>query len=202
MSEQHRDVLTDEDESMKKQLVIFGMILLPSLAMAATPDFSGTWSRSAANSDPAPNLMYWMTRAAPAAPRAGGAGQRAPEVLLTIQQDAKGLHVSETNAIVRDYTLDGAPHTRDTDTGIQKAVVTAKVQGDTLEIDTTQPFGGMPGNATLTIKEVWALSQDGKTLTITTTRDVPARQQTYKQVYNLTQAQPGAVCSAGCVVLK
>ena len=70
------------------------------------------------------------------------------------------------------------------DTGIQKATVTASLQGDTLVIGTTQPYGGMPGNATLEVKEVWSLSPDGKILTITTTRTVPAVQKTFKQVYN------------------
>ena len=99
---------------------------------------------------------------------------------MTIQQDAKSLKQSESQAIVRNYVLDGAPHTRSTDTGIQKAEVTAKLQGDSLVIETTEPFGGMPGNVGLKIKEVWTLSPDGKTLTIITTRDIPARHQEYK----------------------
>jgi hypothetical protein len=185
---------------MKRQLLTLGMIFLPALAMAAVPDFNGTWARSAANSDPAPNVAYWTTRTA--ATTGGGGGQRAPEVILTIRQDGKSMHVAESSNVVRDYTLDGAPHTRATDTGIEKAAVTAALQGDTLVIETIQPYGGMPGNATLKVKETWALSADGKTLTITTTRDVAARQQAYKQVYNRTQAQPGAICSAGCVVPK
>jgi hypothetical protein len=190
---------------MKKQLLMLGMILLPTLALAATPDFNGSWARDSANSDPVPNLMYWMTRVAPAAPRGGGGaaggggGQRAPQVVMTIQQDAKSLRQAESQSIVRNYILDGSPHTRTTDTGIQKAEVTAKLQADNLVIETTEPFGGMPGNVTLKVKEVWSLSPDGKTLTITTTRDIPARHQEYKQVYTRTQAQPGAMCSAGCV---
>ena len=201
---------------MKKLLLMLGMILLPTLAMAATPDFNGSWARDSANSDPVPNLMYWMTRVAPAAPRGGGSAaapggaaagragggggqQRAPQVVMTIQQDAKGLRQAESQSVVRDYILDGSPHTRTTDTGIQKAEVTAKLQADNLVIETIGPFGGMPGNVTLKVKEVWSLSPDGKTLTITTTRDIPARHQEYKQVYIRTQAQPGAMCSAGCV---
>jgi hypothetical protein len=57
----------------------------------------------------------------------------------------------------------------------------------------------MPGNVGLKIKEVWTLSPDGKTLTILTTRDIPARHQEYKQVYIKTQAKGGEMCSAGCV---
>jgi len=101
---------------------------------------------------------------------------------------------------VRNYVLDGKAHTRTTDTGIEKAVVTAAMQGDNLVIETAEPFGGMPGNDTLKVKEVWSLSPDGKTLTIITTRDIPARHQEYKQVYTKTQDQSGAMCSAGCVV--
>jgi hypothetical protein len=192
---------------MKKQLLMLGMMLLPTLAMAATPDFNGTWARDSANSDTVPNQMYWMTRVAPAAPRGGGAAaggrQRAPQVqVMTINQDAKSLHQAESQSIVRNYILDGSPHPRATDTGIQKAEVTAKLQADNLVIETAEPFGGMPGNVTLKIKEVWSLSPDSKTLTITTTRDVPARHQEYKEVYTRTQDQPGAMCSAGCVTPK
>jgi len=186
---------------MKKQLLMLGMILIPTLAMAATPDFNGSWTRNNASSDPAPNTMYWTTRAAGGGGGfGGGAGRRAPEIVMTVREDAKGMHVSESNAIARDYVLDGKPHTRPTDTGIEKADVTAQLQGDTLVIETKEPYGGMPGNATLTTKQTWALSPDGNTLTVTTTRDVAARHQTYKQVYTRTQTQPGAICSAGCVV--
>jgi hypothetical protein len=197
---------------MKKQLLMLGMILLPTLAMAATPDFSGTWARDSANSDLVPDLSYWMTRVAPPAPRpaggavaAGGGGQRpAPVVLLTVHQDAKTLHVVDSQSLIHEYTLDGdgSPHTKPMDTGIQKAQVTAQLQADNLVIETTEPFGGMPGNVTLKVKEVWSLSADGKTLTIITTRDIPARHQEYKQVYTRTQAQPGTICSDGCVVRK
>jgi hypothetical protein len=200
---------------MKKQLLMLGMImiLLPTLAMAATPDFSGTWARDSANSDPVPDLSYWMTRVAPPAPRppgggaaaGGGGGQRpAPVVLLTIHQDAKTLHVVDSQSLIHEYTLDGdgSPHTKPMDTVIQKAEVTAKLQADNLVIQTTEPFGGMPGNVTMKVKEVWSLSPDGKTLTITTTRDIPARHQEYKQVYTRTQAQLGTICSDGCVVPK
>jgi hypothetical protein len=205
---------------MKKQLLMLGMILLPTLALAATPDFSGTWARDSANSDPVPDLSYWMTRMAPPAPRppagtpagggaaaggrAGGGLRPAPVVLLTVKQDAKTLHVVDPQSLIHEYTLDsdGSPHAKPMDTGIQKAEVTAKLQADSLVIESAEPFGGMPGNVTLKVKEVWSLSPDGKTLTITTTRDIPARHQEYKQVYTRTQAQPGMICSDGCMTPK
>ena len=65
-----------------------------------------------------------------------------------------------------------------------KAAITAGIQGDTVVISTTQPWGGMPGNVSLEIKEVWSLSPDGKVLTVTTNRNTPALQNSYKTVYN------------------
>lgn len=183
---------------MKKHLLMLGMILVPALAMAAQPDFNGAWVRNAAGSDPVPNQMYWLTRSGNT--MGGGGGRGNQQVTLNIHQQGNTLQVSQSNMIQRDYTLDGKPHTRPTDTRIQKATDTATLQGDSLVIDTAEPYGGMPGNATLNIKEVWSLSPDGKTLTITTARDVPARQEKYKEVYTRAQAQPGAICSAGCIV--
>jgi hypothetical protein len=208
---------------MKRQLLMLmvGIMFLPALAMAAAPDFSGSWARDNANSDPAPSTR-WLTMsagtggggggrgaapagapgnaAAPArgnAPAGGGRGF-APPAILTVHQDANKLQVV-SQGVSHDYMLDGKPHTVPTDTGIEHAEITANVQGDMLVIETTEPYGGMPGNATLNVKEAWSLSPDGNTLTITTTRDVPAEKQTFKQVYNKTQAQPDSICSAGCI---
>jgi hypothetical protein len=179
----------------KLLMLMLAIALLPALAMAA-PDFNGTWTLNKAGSDPAPNLMYWLTRAGPTM----GGGRGNAEVTITVHQDAKGMQVADAQTARRDYMLDGKPHSRATDTGVEKAVVTANLAGDNLVIETEEPYGGMPGNATLKTKEAWSLSADGKTLTITTSRDVPAKHETYKQVYTRTQAQPGAICSAGCVV--
>jgi hypothetical protein len=202
---------------MKKQFLLLGMLLLPTLAIAATPDFNGSWVRNGAASDPAPNTMYWMTRTAPpagppagarTAPPAGaggggrGGGGGGPRQLMTVHVEGKTMQVTESNVLDRAYTLDGSAHTIPTDTGIQKESVTATLQSDSLVIDTTEPYGGMPGNATLKVKQVWTISPDGKTLTITTTRDVPAKKLTYKQVYDRTETQPAAICSDGCMVPK
>ena len=174
-------------------LLVLGMAFLglTVLAMAA-PNFSGSWVRDNAKSDPAPNTAYWLTRDTGGGGGRGGGGGggrgagggRGPQVDMTIQQDANSLQVTDPQGAIRKYTLDGKPFTKTMDTGIQKATVTANLQGDTLVIGTTQPYGGMPGNATLEVKEVWSLSPDGKILTISTTRTVPAVQKTFKQVYN------------------
>ncbi len=181
---------------MKKHILMLGMILLPTLAMAATPDFSGSWVRNAAGSDPIPNQMYWMTRAG----NAMGGGGRNPEVVLNVHQNGKTLTVADSQSPQRNYVLDGAAHTRKTDTGIQKATETSTLQADnSVVVETTEPFGGMPGNIELKMKAVWTLSADGKTLTIVTTRDIPARVQTYKEVYTWRPPTPDMLCSAGCV---
>lgn len=103
---------------------------------------------------------------------------------MTVQQDAKTLQVTDPQGAIHKYTLDGKPSTIGLETEMGKAAVSASLQGDTLVIATTRPYGGMPGNITLQIKEVWSLSPDGKTLTITTTHTTPAIEKIYKQVYN------------------
>ena len=175
---------------MRKQiLTIAGLAFLamPILAVAA-PNFSGDWLRDNAKSDPAPNTAYWLTRSDPAGGgAAGGRGGRGggggPKIVITVKQDANTLSYSQGAGAVHTYKLDGKPFTQPMDTGIQKATVTASFKGDTLVVDSQEPYGGMPGNATLNVKEEWALSPDGKTLTVTTTRDVPAVIKTFKQVY-------------------
>ena len=104
--------------------------------------------------------------------------------MTTVQQDANTLTVTSPSGAVQKYTLDGKPFSKPTDTGVAKAMISATAQGNTLLITPTQPWGGMPGNASLEIKEVWSLSPDGKVLTVTTHRNTPALQNSFKTVYN------------------
>ena len=159
---------------------------LPAASFAAA-NFSGSWVRDASKSDPVPMTMYWLTRpneAGIGGGRGGPGGGRGPQVPTVIQQDANSLEMTSPQGEVRKIVTDGKPHTERTATGVQKATITASMQGDTLTVGTTQPWGGMPGNISLDIKEVWSLSPDGKTLTITTTRTDAAVVKTYKEVYN------------------
>jgi hypothetical protein len=154
----------------------------------AAPDFSGSWVQDNAKSERVPEPL-WLTRA-PAGGRGGGGRAGGPggrgnaDVLMTVQQDANSLQVTDPQGAIRKYTLDGKPSTIATETGIEKAAVTANLQGDTLVLGSTRPYGGMPGNVTLKVKEVWSLSADGKTLTITTTHTTPAVEKNFKQVFN------------------
>lgn len=179
---------------MKKTLMMLGLMLLPTVAMAA-PNFSGTWLRNGAKSDPDPYPLYWITRAGPEF------HGRNFKYYMYVSQKAATLQVSDPEHPVRNYSLDGKPHSRITDNMMAKAVVTAAMQGNVLKIDTTQPYGSMPGNVTLQQKEIWSLSPDGKTLTITITRESPARTETLKEVFDRTQGMDDTLCSAGCVVL-
>jgi hypothetical protein len=145
----------------------------------AEPDFTGTWVRDAAKSDVVPNTMYWLTRGVDAG---GGRGRNA-QTVIEVQQSAGRMQVTDQARPLRTLTLDGKPHTVPTDTGIQTASVVATVRGQTLTVETTQPFGGMPGNATLKIIETWSLSPDGKVLTIRTERDTPALRQSFSELY-------------------
>ena len=146
----------------------------------ADPDFSGTWVRDGAKSDVVPNTMYWLTRGV----EAGGGRGRNAQIAIDVQQSAGRMQVTDPARPLRTFVLDGKPHAVPTDTGIQTATVVATVQGETLTVSTTQPFGGMPGNATLTITETWSLSPDGKVLTVRTARDLPALRQSFSEVYN------------------
>jgi hypothetical protein len=163
---------------MKKNIMMIAMAaaMLPALAMAA--DVTGVWVRDA-KSDPRPDTMYWLTRGV-----TNGGGNPNQAFVLTVKQDAANLVVTNPTMKLRSVPLDGKPHVIPTDTGIQKATVTASNQADAVVVTTTQPFGGMPGNAPLTVKETWALSADGKVLTVTTVRSLPARTVTDKQIYN------------------
>src|SRR5258706_1494489 len=163
---------------MKKSiLMILGMACLPVMTLAAA-DFSGSWVRDNAKSDRDIYPLYWLTGGVDP-----GGGQGNGEYVISVRHDAKGLQITDPQRPQRNYTLDGKPHTVPTDTGIEKATITAALQGETLVISSVQPYGGMPGNVTLKTSEVWSLSPDGKSLTITLTRDLPAAKQTTKQVF-------------------
>ena len=164
---------------MNTRILMMIAALLPALAFAE-PDFSGTWVRDSAKSDVVPNTMYWLTRGV----EAGGGRGRNTQSVIEVQQSAGRVQVADPARPPRTLMLDGKPHAVPTDTGIQIATVVATVQGDTLTVSTTQPFGGMPGNATLKITETWSLSPDGKVLTVRTERDLPALRQSFSEVYN------------------
>jgi hypothetical protein len=164
---------------MNKSMMMLAaaMAVLPSAAMAA-PDFSGTWSYDKGASDPDPYPLYWLSR-----PPAGAQNSGGPDAILEVKQAGGTLVAVDRNRPGRTYALDGRPHVVATDTGVQKATVTATLRDDGLTVATMQPYGGMPGNAPSTTTQTWRFSPDSKTLTISIVRNSPARQQTLKEVY-------------------
>jgi hypothetical protein len=165
---------------MKKIIIGLGLAATILPAMASAADVAGEWVRDAAVSDPRPQTMYWLVRV-PAGGGGGGGGNQ--EFVLSVKQDAAKLLIANPNQKPRDIALDGKPYTVATDTGIQRATVTAVNRPDALVISTRQPFGGMPGNAPLTVTETWTVSPDLNTLTVATVRQLPAQTTTDKQVY-------------------
>jgi hypothetical protein len=146
----------------------------------AAPDFSGSWVRDSAKSDPVAEAL-WLTRS-PAPQGQGGRGSNV-EAVMTVRQDGDKLLVGFQGETVQ-YTLDGKAHTSPTATGVEKAVAKANWQGETLVVERSQPYSGMPGNVTLQIKEEWSLSADGKVLVIGITRSFPGVEKTSKQVFH------------------
>jgi hypothetical protein len=163
---------------MKKHMMIaaaLAALAAPSMALAA--DVSGVWVRNAQISDPRPDAMYWLVRVPP--PTVSTA-----EFVLTVKQEGEAITIANPNLRTRTIRLDGRPATVPADTLIQNATVTGVNQPDAVVITTEQPYGGMPGNARLTVKETWTLSASGKTLTVRTERKSPARTQIDTQVYS------------------
>ena len=161
-----------------KNLTRFFLVVVSLAGTAlAAPNFSGTWVRDASKSEATNYPMFWTTRGVEAGGRVNG------EFLLSIMQRTDKIEITDAQKPFRIIELDGKSHTVPTDTGVERAAVTAALQTDRLVVVTRQPYGGMPGNAMSSIEEVWTLSDDGKVLTVDVARDSPAAKQTYKQVF-------------------
>ena len=152
---------------MRKFALALIAALIPVSAMAA--DFNGTWVRDAARSKPVPYPNYWLTRVTPSV-----GGNQNQIFVMRVQQSASEVQVSDPLHNLRNLVPDGKPRVSRTDTGMANMTTTAAMAGDTLTVTTVQPYGGMPGNVTVTATERWALSADGTELTITTVSELPA----------------------------
>jgi hypothetical protein len=153
------------------------LAFVPGAAFAA--DFSGSWVRDTAKSTVPGYPTYWLTRSQP-----GGFGGGNQQFVIAVQQTGNAVKVSDTVHPARSYMLDGKPHGWKMDTMLAQATTTASVQGDTLTVATSEPYGGMPGNVTTTETQTWSLSPDGKVLTIAMVRASPATSQSFKEVFN------------------
>jgi hypothetical protein len=142
-------------------------VVLPFTARAQSkPDFSGTWTRDAAKSDPAPQG------------RGGGGGtqtikQTATEIAITIA----GRGGPETQI----YKLDGSETTNQSQSPQGPLAVkgTAKWDGASLVIETSREIRGM----TISSKEVRTLDASGKEMTLEATVQTPQGEIRRKAVF-------------------
>ena len=136
----------------KTVLGIFAILALAALPALAKPDFTGDWklniSKSTFGEMPAPDSM--TIKIAHAEPK-----------LTTASKQSGQMGEIEMNAT---YTTDGKECTNEGFQGSTfKSVV--KWDGDTLTIETKGQFG----DNEFTMTQKWALSADGKTLTVAQT---------------------------------
>ena len=152
---------------MKRALLtaIIAVVIIPFTARAqAKPDFSGTWARDAAKSDPAQS-------------RGGSSShtirQTATEIAVTIA----GRGGPETSI----YKLDGSESTNQVQSPEGPLAVkgTAKWEGARLVIETTREIQGM----TITTREVRTLDATGKEMTIEAMTRSPKGETTRKVVF-------------------
>jgi hypothetical protein len=160
---------------MMRSVMLFGLALSLAAGTATAqdhPDFSGTWKLNQIKSD--------------AAPGRGGQMGGPREITLTITQTADLLTIEQAmgqNSRKVEYKLDGSESTNPGMRG-GESKSTAKWDGKSLVIETTATFDGPNGSMTVKTKEVRTLSDDGKTMTVTTTRDTQQGTRTSKTVFD------------------
>jgi hypothetical protein len=129
--------------------------LFSGLSLAAAPNLSGQWKMNVVKSDfgptPAPEIL---TRTI-----------KHNDPVLEYTTYNKGRQGEVTSSI--KYTTDGKPCTNKIQGSDSKG--TAKWQGDNLVIESTREFQGMQ----ISFKEIWTLSDGGKTLTINSHFSIP-----------------------------
>lgn len=171
-------------------LVLSGMALFAAVAAAQT-DFSGTWLLDKEKSDLG---QLGRGRGARAGRAAGGnfdmssAGQK-----LVITQSTEEIVVQRSLIVGQQelpgqrqaYRLDGSEITIPAMAGRGEIKGKAEWNGNALEIKGTQKLSTQRGEFDVNYEERWTLSDDGKVLTITTTRTTGAGAgYTTRMVYN------------------
>jgi hypothetical protein len=152
---------------MKSWIVLAaGALLVGVVTQAASQNLSGEWKLNFAKSNygkfPAPSSM---TRKI---------AHNDPKLILTTTQ--KGPQGEVTSKLV--YTTDGKESVNQVAGGESKGI--AQWIGDKLMIESSREFQGV----TLKQKDVWTLSDDGKTLTIDSLVSIPNGEFDIKQVFD------------------
>jgi hypothetical protein len=145
---------------------------LQQAAAQAKPSFAGTWKMNTEKSDPM------------GGGGGGGGGGMAAAPLVITQNDKQLVETRNINGQdrVTTYNLDGTESVNSTGRGESKSKL--HWEGTSLIIETTSTFNGQSGPMTITSKEVRVLSEDGKMMTVTTTRTTPNGETTSKRVYD------------------
>lgn len=140
------------------------LLILTALPLFAEPNFTGNWmlnlSRSQYGQFPAPEVMLRSVTYV-----------SGTLTLSTYQKGAQGEVTTELK-----YSTDGKPSINGESRG------TARWQGETLVIESSRRAQG----AELSQRDQWTLSQDGKTLTVSTHVKLPNGEFDVKQVFEKT----------------
>jgi hypothetical protein len=152
---------------MKSWVVLAaGALLVGVVTQAASQNLSGEWKLNFAKSNygkfPAPSSM---TRKI---------AHNDPRLILTTTQ--KGAQGEVTSKLA--YTTDGKESVNQVAGGESKGI--AQWIGDKLMIESSREFQGV----TLKQKDIWTLSDDGKTLTIDSHVSIPNGEYDIKQVFD------------------
>lgn len=163
-------------------LVVFFLMSFVENTSAQKPNFSGSWTYNQTKSDQ---------------PQGGGGGGRGfgGGGNLNVKQDGNNLTVDrimnfqgEERTMTSKYTLDGkeSVNTMGNRGGSSKSIAKWSADNKSLDIATNSSFQTQDGETrTMNSKQVWILTDGGKTLTITTTS--PGRdgtERTRKVVYD------------------
>ena len=150
---------------MKNPAASLAALLVFGISAQAAPNLSGEWKLSVVKSNygafPAPQSM--VRKVSYAEPKLS---------MHTVQKGAQGEVTSDLA-----YTTDGKPSVNKLQSGESKG--TAQWIGDKLMIESERVVQG----ATLTQKEIWSLSADGKTLTVDAHVTLPNGEFDVKQVF-------------------
>jgi hypothetical protein len=143
-----------------------GALLVGVVTQAASQNLSGEWKLNFAKSNygkfPAPSSMTRKIT------------HNDPKLILSTTQ--KGAQGEVTSHLA--YTTDGKESVNQIAGGESKGI--AQWIGDKLMIESSRDFQGM----TLKQKDIWTLSDDGKTLTIDSHVSIPNGEFDIKQVFD------------------
>ena len=170
-------------------MMLTAILIVAIAAMAiAGPDLSGKWTLDKANSDP----MFMGRRSPGGGPGAPGGPPPNVDVTLVIKQTEADITIQRTVVFEgrepreseTKLTLDGKENTVSGMMG-REMKASAKISVDKLVVDTKGTIQTPQGDTRdISTHEEYALSADGKVLTITSTRPTPQGDRTSKQVFN------------------